>query len=153
VPDGNHLIPLNNDEYEFEAHEEDLINRQSRRSGMLLNRDELLGFVHFPSDEVRTPRLARQRTRTKAAPVSSPAGILLGHNNHAGKTADVRLSAEQRMQHIHVIEYGVLRNSSAELRGSSMSLKKIRAIFFCCDLKSVIMRLLLALRVIRVMCG
>src|SRR5262245_4003915 len=45
----NRLIPLSNDEYAFAAHEADLTLRQTRRSGMLLNRDELRGFVHFPS--------------------------------------------------------------------------------------------------------
>lgn len=103
--EGNRLIPLHNDDYPFEAHEEDLLLRQSRRSGMLLNRDELLGFVHLPSDEVRAPKLRRQRTNSKAAPalVLSPPGVLLGHNPHAGRTAPVYLSAEQRTRHTHII--------------------------------------------------
>jgi len=101
----NRLIPLHNEEYLYEAHEADLVCRQSRRSGMLLNRDELLGFVHLPSDEVRAPKLCRERTHTKAAPASAlfPAGIVLGQNQHAGRTASVYLSAEQRTRHIHII--------------------------------------------------
>jgi hypothetical protein len=102
-PDNNHLIPLTNDDYPFEAHEGDLLNRQSRRSGMLLNREELLGFVHLPSDDVRSPKLRRQSTRTKAAPVLSPHGILFGFNEHAGRQTEVRLSAEQRVRHTHII--------------------------------------------------
>ncbi len=103
--EANRLIPLTNDEYPFELHEEDLILRQSRRSGMLLNRDELLGFVHLPSDEVRAPRLCRERTQTKAAPASALAssGILLGHNRHAGRSNPVRLTADQRVKHLHLI--------------------------------------------------
>jgi hypothetical protein len=102
-PENNHLIPLTNDDYPFEAHEEDLLNRQSRRSGMLLNREELSGFVHLPGDEVRSPRLRRQSLRTKAAPVLSPTGLLLGTNEHAGRNVEVRLNAEQRVRHTHII--------------------------------------------------
>lgn len=103
--EGNRLIPLSNDEYPFEAHERDLTSRQSRRSGMLLNRDELVGFVHLPSDEVRAPRMRRERIHTKAAPsvAVSHSGVLLGHNRHAGRTVSVHLSAEQRVRHTHVI--------------------------------------------------
>jgi hypothetical protein len=102
-PENNHLIPLTNDDYPFEAHEEDLLNRQSRRSGMLLNREELSGFAHLPGDEVRSPRLRRQSLRTKAAPVLSPTGLLLGTNDHAGRTVQVRLNTEQRVRHTHII--------------------------------------------------
>jgi hypothetical protein len=103
--DGNRLIPLHNEEYSFETHEADLTSRRSRRSGMLLNRDELLGFVHLPTNEVSAARLKRQRTRTKAAPAValSPSAVLLGHNEHAGRMTSVYLSAEQRVKHTHVI--------------------------------------------------
>lgn len=103
--ESNRLIPLTNDEYPYEAHEEDLLNRQSRRTGMLLNREELLGFVHFPSDEVHSPRLLRQIGKTRRAPPSvlSSTGLLLGVNEHAGRSADVRLNAEQRVRHTHII--------------------------------------------------
>ena len=103
--ESNRLIPLTNDEYPFDAHEEDLLNRQSRRSGMLLNRDEVLGFVHFPSDEVRSLALQRQRTKTRSAPqtVLSATGLLLGVNQHAGRSQEVRLNPEQRVRHVHVI--------------------------------------------------
>jgi hypothetical protein len=103
--ESNRLIPLTNDEYPFAVHEEDLLNRQSRRTGMLLNRDELLGVVHFPSDEVRSPQLLRQSTRTKAAPASvlSRDGVLLGKNSHGGRTVEVYLNPEQRVRHTHII--------------------------------------------------
>jgi hypothetical protein len=103
--ENNQLIPLTNDDYPFAAHEEDMLLRQSRRSGMILNREELLGFVHLPGDEVRSPKLRRQSTRTKAAPsaVLSSTGLFLGMNEHAGRTAEVRLNAEQRVRHTHII--------------------------------------------------
>ncbi|TAK97569.1 MAG: hypothetical protein EPO07_13065, partial [Verrucomicrobia bacterium] len=104
-PAGNELIPLHNDDYPFETHEEDVLRRQTRRSGMILTSDELLGFVHLPSAEVSSPKLIRQVAKTKAAPVSFQAtnGLLLGHNSHAGRTVEIRLSPDQRVRHAHLI--------------------------------------------------
>jgi hypothetical protein len=103
-PSGNELIPLQNDDYPFEEHIEDVLRRQTRRTGMLLNSDELNGFVHLPSTAVRSPVFQRQTAKTKAAPaiVRQP-GLLLGTNDHAGETVEVRLSAEQRTRHTHII--------------------------------------------------
>lgn len=102
-PGGNELIPLRNDEYPFADHVEDVLLRQSRRSGMILTLEELTGFVHLPSREV--PNLARERTKSRAVPgnVRSSTGILLGTNNHAGVSTEVRLSPEQRVRHCHII--------------------------------------------------
>jgi len=100
-PAGNELIPLHNKGYNREQHEQDVLLRQTHRSGMILTQEELLGFVHLPSIEV--PKLARQLTKTKAPPENLSAGILLGHNTHAGKTVEVRLSPEQRVRHAQII--------------------------------------------------
>lgn len=104
-PNGNALIPLHNEEYPLADHIEDVIRRQTRRSGMLLNSEELTGFVHIPSSAVRSPVFLRQTTKTKAAPgiVRLNSGLLLGENEHAGQTVQVRLSPEQRMCHCHII--------------------------------------------------
>lgn len=104
-PNGNELIPLVNDDYPLSAHENDVPRRQTHRSGMLLNADELLGFVHLPSKEVRTPKLSRVLTKTRAAPKrpQSEDGFLLGYNGHAGQTTEVRLTTEERVRHMHVI--------------------------------------------------
>ena len=105
-PQGNELIPLENDEtYPFDEHIEDVIRRQSRRSGMLLNSAELIGFVHLPSSAVRSPALARDAGKTKAAPaiVRNRTGLLLGSNVHNGESTDVRLTPEQRVRHTHII--------------------------------------------------
>lgn len=104
-PAGNELIPLRNEDYPFEAHVDDVLLRQCRRPGMLLNSEELLGFVHLPSGAVRSKKLQRQTLKTKAAPISilnSP-GLVLGDNPHAGVVRPVALSREQRVRHIHVI--------------------------------------------------
>ena len=71
---------------------------------MLLNSDELNGFVHLPSTAVRSPVFQRQTTKTKAAPaIVRQHGLLLGTNDHAGEMIEVRLSAEQRTRHTHII--------------------------------------------------
>ena len=104
-PQGNELIPLENSEYPFEEHVEDVLRRQSRRSGMLLNSDELIGFVHLPSASVRSGALERDAGKTKAAPAlaRNATGLLLGHNVHIGESVPVRLTPDQRVRHTHII--------------------------------------------------
>ena len=73
---------------------------------MLLNVDELMGFIHLPSSDVRlTTVLQRQRIKSRAAPaiVQREQGLLLGQNEHAGETMDVQLTREQRVRHCHLI--------------------------------------------------
>ena len=104
-PLGNELIPLENDEeYDPKDHEEDLLLRCSRRSGMLLNSDELISLVHLPSDSVRTEKLNRRVKKTKAAPKTAlNHGLVLGENVHLGETRIVTLNSNQRVRHTHVI--------------------------------------------------
>ena len=103
-PTGNEFIPLTNDEYPDSEHEADLLGRLSRRSGMLLNAEELASLVHLPSASVRSAQLVRIERRTKAAPLSCVGtGFLLGENAHAGQTLAVTLSPDARMRHMHVI--------------------------------------------------
>ena len=104
-PNGNELIPLSNEEYPLEEHVEDVLRRQSRRIGMLLNSAELTGFVHLPASAVRSSAFARQSERTKAAPavVRRSSGVLLGDNVHAGEAVEVRVIPEQRVRHMHVL--------------------------------------------------
>jgi hypothetical protein len=104
-PNSNELIPLRNDDYPLPCHIEDMLNRQSRRSGMLLNSEELLTLVHLPSPAVQAPKLVREKNHTKAAPkvVTGERGLLLGSNVYGGKVTAVRLSPEQRVRHMHII--------------------------------------------------
>src|ERR1035437_6107630 len=104
-PQGNGLIPLENSQYPFDEHVIDLLRRQSRRSGMLLNSDELIGFVHLPSSAVRSLALARDTGKTKTAPAlaRNATGLLLGNNVHLGESFPVRLSPDQRVRHTHII--------------------------------------------------
>jgi Type IV secretion-system coupling protein DNA-binding domain len=104
-PNGNELIPLKNDGYHLAEHVEDVLLRQTRRTGMILNSDELMGFVHIPSTAVRSPSFVRQTGKTKPAPsiVRQSTGVLLGENEYAGESVSVRLTAEQRTRHAHII--------------------------------------------------
>lgn len=89
----------------YDAHVVDFVRRQSRRPGMLLNAKELVGFVHLPSSAVRSNKFLRLLNKSKLAPasVTGPNELLLGINEHAGQRREVRLSAEQRVRHMHVV--------------------------------------------------
>ncbi|MBX3177733.1 MAG: ATP-binding protein [Candidatus Hydrogenedentes bacterium] len=103
-PSSNELIPLNNDHYPHRYHERDLLWRQSCRSGMILNSNELVCLSHLPAPSVRAARLVRAINRSKAAPPSVTEGeVLLGHNTHNGSTLPVMLRADQRVKHIYTV--------------------------------------------------
>ena len=103
-PGSNALIPLENEDYPDEEHEADLLERESRRSGMLLNVSELASFAHLPSPAVTHPKLRREARRTKAAPMQAPPdGLILGENLHEGVTRRVAVSIPERLRHIHVV--------------------------------------------------
>ena len=103
-PRSNELIALSNDDYPDEVHERDLIRRQSRRTGMLLNAAELVTLVHPPSASVRSPKLARGHRRTKLAPKAlSGHELVLGENSHGSSTSPVSISVEHRVRHTHVV--------------------------------------------------
>ena len=100
---GNALIPLHNEEYPYAAHDLDVPLRQSRRSGMILNAEELTGFVHFPSSAVQSVKLRREAERTKPAPLLPHPCLVLGENRHLGTTVTAGLTLEQRFRHTHLI--------------------------------------------------
>ncbi len=107
-PGHNAIIPLENDTYDLIDHVDDVVLRQTRRCGMILNRDELLGFVHLPSAEVQSPLFSREVTNTRRAPeanltTNGARGLFLGENLHHGETNDVVLTPENRIRHMHVI--------------------------------------------------
>ncbi len=103
--EGNELAPVPNDDYEHHGHCYDLALRRSRRVGMILSQDELIGFIRFPTAAVRTPAFIRVDAGTRAVsqPASSTSGVCLGINEHAGLSEEVWLTAEQRVRHLHII--------------------------------------------------
>ncbi len=104
-PTSNELIPLSNDGYDSDVHFEDVILRQSHRTGTILNSEELMGFVHFPSASVQSRKLKRKSARkTKSPPaITAHGNYVLGKNLHEGKLTTVNLSTDQRLRHIHVL--------------------------------------------------
>jgi len=103
-PRGNELIPLSPEGLEDEDPEYLVLSRLTRRSGMLLNSEELVSLVHLPSVSVRAPKLAREVRTTKAAPRAATGHrLVLGETRHGGKTMAVTVSPAQRSRHMHLI--------------------------------------------------
>jgi len=103
-PASNEFIPLNNDGYDELDHMEDILKRQSRRCGMILNSEELVSLVHLPSASVSIPNLKRRTQRSKAAPsLFEGHQLVLGTNLHEGEERQVTLSSKQRIRHTYVI--------------------------------------------------
>jgi predicted DNA-binding transcriptional regulator AlpA len=88
----------------FEEEVADLIARQTRRRGMILSLSELQTIAHLPSAAVRSSRLVRAVSRTKAAPDRvAEKGLVLGMNAHDNRERSVALSTPERLKHIHII--------------------------------------------------
>lgn len=103
-PNGNHFAPLSNDGYDSQDHLMDVVNRQTRRCGMVLNIEELTGLVHLPSASVQTKRFLRMDASTRAADASSRReGVCVGINQHGGETSEVWLHPAQRVRHCHIL--------------------------------------------------
>jgi predicted DNA-binding transcriptional regulator AlpA len=100
----NELIPLSNDAYDEGQHCNDVVARESCRAGLIVNRDELVSLVHLPSASARSAKLQREERKTKSAPsLAFGHPLVLGVNQHAGKTVRVSMSSEQRVRHMHLI--------------------------------------------------
>lgn len=101
----NEFIPLSNDEITSDEHMLDVILRQSHRSGMLLNQQELIGLVHLPTPAVQSPLFERLSANTRPATPSVKANesVCIGLNEHEGDAVKVWLNREQRLRHTHII--------------------------------------------------
>jgi hypothetical protein len=103
-PRSNELIALSSDGYNENDHRLSLFTRTNYRSGFLLNASELASLVHLPSSTVRTEKLTRSASKTKAMPqLISGTGLILGENIHDGVRNSATLSDEQRTRHVHII--------------------------------------------------
>jgi len=100
----NELIPLSTQTYDFQTRVDDMINRESHRLGMLLNIDELITLVHFPSESIVSKKLFATSRKTKEVPaIAKGKAFTLGENNHNGITTNVTFSIEDRLKHTHII--------------------------------------------------
>ena len=97
----NSLCPLSGERYQAGEHYTDVINRESRRLGMLLNSAELTQLLHLPTETLSSHKFEEQ-CKTKSAPQLG-AGIQLGVNVHQGITQEVTVPNTHRMKHTHII--------------------------------------------------
>lgn len=100
----NQLTPLCVDGYGFEKRITDVYLRQSCRLGMLLNADELVTLLHFPSETIASKKLISTTRKTVATPpIALNKLFVLGTNEHNSIQSVVTCSVEDRVRHMHVI--------------------------------------------------
>jgi len=103
-PESNALIPLSNGDYPASAHEKDILQRTSRRTGMIVNAMELATLVHPPSPSIQSEKLHYGHRKTKAAPREVKGQyLILGENRHHNIRTTVTLGLDQRLRHMHII--------------------------------------------------
>ncbi len=101
--ESNSLIPIA-PQLDFATNVADILLRETHLVGMLLNSLELGTIVHFPSDTVASEKLERDTRKTKKAPeITEGHQLVLGLNEHHGKTKPVTISDSHRLKHMHVI--------------------------------------------------
>ena len=89
---------------DFDTILDDVIFRESHLVGMLLNSRELATIVHLPSESVVSEKLERDTRKTKKAPsITEGNELVLGINEHQGKSKEVSVSTSQRLKHTHII--------------------------------------------------
>lgn len=98
----NGLIPLSNEEYTFDDHFSNVINRRSNRLGMILNSEELATFAHLPKPSLLTQKAVERKV--KEVPNQLSIGKYeIGLNTHLNQEKSVYVSDEIRLKHTHVI--------------------------------------------------
>jgi hypothetical protein len=102
----NRLTALSCEKYKEHEGAIDILKRQTRRSGMLLNSKELVNLIHFPQPSIVSEKLLRQNQAShahKRTPLYTNEEILLGFNTHKGKTKPVTVTHNHRLKHTHII--------------------------------------------------
>jgi len=98
----NELTPLVADD--LDALIDDILDRTTHRSGMILSLSDLVTLIDLPDASIRSNRLVRPSGRTKAAPtLRSASGVVIGVNEHEGAVQEIRLSTEERLRHCYMI--------------------------------------------------
>ena len=100
----NKLRMLSQDTYPVQEMIDDVFLRQSCRLGMLLNGRELATLVHFPTPEIKSPKVERDTKKTKPAPKETQGhSFVLGANIYHGYEQIVSVPASLRLRHTHII--------------------------------------------------
>lgn len=100
----NELVPLSNPDYDFDTRANDIVFRESHRLGMLLNIDELVTLLHFPSESIVSKKLYNTSRKTKETPaIVKNKTFILGENTHDGEIEEVSIGIDERLKHTHII--------------------------------------------------
>ena len=100
----NSLVALPSKNYDIQTRLEDIYRRESHRLGMLLNADELITLLHFPSESIVSNKLYSSRRKTKETPaIALNKPFIIGKNIHNGFEDAVTLSIDDRLKHTHII--------------------------------------------------
>lgn len=100
----NSLAPLSAQGYPLDDTFSDVLLRETRRAGMLLNSKELATLVHFPTPDIVSKKITRDLRKTQSAPDSTRGhSFVLGMNEHHGATRQVTVPTALRLRHTHII--------------------------------------------------
>ena len=100
----NCLIPLPHETYDVDARLADIWYRWSHRLGMLLNADELVHLLHFPSESIYSRKLFSGNRKTKQVPaIAKGKPFVIGINEHNGTETNVTFGIDERLKHTHII--------------------------------------------------
>jgi hypothetical protein len=99
----NKLIPLSNEGYSLDWHIDNIFQRSSNRTGMILNVNELTTLIHIPNN-INVSKLSIEEKKSKK--LSYPVidrKCILGVNTHQGTDNSVYIDTEMRLRHTHII--------------------------------------------------
>ena len=94
VGNTNSLLSMPTEVYDVDTRANDIYFRQSHRLGMLLNADELVNLLHFPSASVQSKEVP---------PIARNKAFVFGSNNHNGLEEKVTIGIDERLKHTHII--------------------------------------------------
>lgn len=96
----NSLVPLSNQDYQYESHLTNLKLRGTNRFGMIMNSQEMASFVNFSISSKYHTNTSKTKTVPKELTNNE---YFLGVNTHLGVKKDVTLTDEHRLKHCHII--------------------------------------------------
>ncbi len=100
----NSLIPLPTEAYDVATRLKDIYYRRSHRLGMLLNADELVTLLHFPSQSIQSSKMYSGSRKTKEVPaIAKNKLFVIGSNSHNNSKQHVTVGIDERLKHTHII--------------------------------------------------
>lgn len=101
----NGFVLADREERDTATEATEIAYRITKRSGMLLNGNELLSLVHLPGPEIHAPTLRRFEPDAAEVPdeLVRDEGLYIGVGVGSGGEAPVSLSINERLRHMHII--------------------------------------------------